>query len=316
MRCNKPNTDHVASFKICANGRPCAEYSLPPTTSKDTNANVIECLIPVEEGDQLTISGLWTGSILHGAFDVVADGSWLSDKRIEGTDGEVKFYKDRRVDVKTVFDFPDEELRGSSAEPDDLVEGVLEVRALADDDIDQLSEHRDGALSVGCLAIICSVNQDTSDNYKEKFSSMTCGDWKKPSNQVYNDGGLPAEFELGVKTTDDTISRKRSSRHMRHFQQTRFGTEPWANLIFYYRSQKAIDDAGAYSSRTTITPLVQHLAASTSPRTMAVVTHLQVETTASPFTEERRLHRRRSSLVNRSFCRRAAVQPATLLPQT
>lgn len=93
MKAVKPKSDQECSFTVSANGIECPEYVLPNTTI--TSGNVLECFIPVSIGDQLTLKGRFDGTVLHGAFDLVADGTFVGDKRIEGRSGQAKFAKVR-----------------------------------------------------------------------------------------------------------------------------------------------------------------------------------------------------------------------------
>ena len=244
MKCHKPNTDQAAEFRICVNGIPCDEYILPTIDSTD-DSNILSCFIPVTEGDQLTISGSFTRSVLHASFDVLADGSFLADKRIEGPkNGEPKFYKKRKLAIKSVFDSPIEEGRMSIYAPDKIVEGNLHVKALRDGyegsplDVDARKH------GVGSLVAVCSMNQRTNDNYENPYKSSTCGDWSSRSQDGVTDGGITPTHELEVKVMDADVSKTKQQKHKRHLIQTGFGLKPWARFIFDYRSQNAIEEAG------------------------------------------------------------------------
>ncbi|KAK5113860.1 hypothetical protein LTR85_010393 [Meristemomyces frigidus] len=239
----RPNTDQEVEFTVLANGIPCDEYILPATASRDSN--VLECFIPVCEGDQLTLSGSFTGSVLHGAFDLLADGSFLGDKRIEGPKtGDTKYHKKRKLDMKTVFDAPIPEGHTSIFPPDKIVEGNLHVKTLRDGyDGSPLSVDAK-KLGVGSLAIVCSLNQRTEENYVEKYPSATCGDWITRGQDGVTDGGVGPTHAIEVKVTDGDVSKTRQQKHRRHLIQTHFGLKPWAKLIFHYRSKEAIEEAG------------------------------------------------------------------------
>lgn len=230
MKCHKPNTDQEVEFTIFANGIQCDEYVSPSSTS-DGDPNVLECFVPVTEGDRLTVSGSFTGTLLHGSFDLLADGSFLADKRIEGSkSGESKYYKKRKLDIKTVFDTPAEEGRTSIFSPDKVVEGNLYVKALRDAYEEAPSNGKAEKLGVGSLAIICSFNQDTHKKYTEKYPSITCGDWASRSQDDVADGGIAPSYEAGFKITNEDVSKTKQQKHKRHNEQTRFGPEPWAKV--------------------------------------------------------------------------------------
>ena len=85
MKAQKPGTDQECWFKVLATGYELPEFELP--TSSTTDQNVVECFIPVSNGDRLTVKGFFSGTVLHGCWDLVVDGSFLGDKRYEGTNG-------------------------------------------------------------------------------------------------------------------------------------------------------------------------------------------------------------------------------------
>ncbi|TKA60980.1 hypothetical protein B0A55_11363, partial [Friedmanniomyces simplex] len=60
MKCHRPGTDQSLELSVFANGMVCEEYELQ--ASSITDPSVVSCFIPVEEGDELTIRGTFTGS--------------------------------------------------------------------------------------------------------------------------------------------------------------------------------------------------------------------------------------------------------------
>lgn len=220
------------------NGLPCAEYTLP-NGIVDSEPNTLSCIIPVSDGDELKIRGYFEGTILHGSVDLLADGSFLADKRIEGSkSGEVKAVK-RKLDFDRVFDMPVPPGHTSIYPSTLVVEGVLTACRLQEtptvaDGVD------DG---VGSLSIVISISEHASDNYETDYSDLTCGSWKTRDIDGVTDGGLPPTHELGVHVTDPNVNPSRQSKHRRHGAQTRFGSKPWAKFIFYYRSRTAIEMA-------------------------------------------------------------------------
>ena len=245
MRCHKPGTDQDATLTVKANGFPCPEFNLPFATSSDPN--IVECFIPVTTGDQLTISGTFNGTCVHGAFDLLVDGTFVGDKRIEGLKtGDIKHWT-RKLSYEKVFDTPIPPGYTSIYTPKEIVEGNLHARLLDD----TLDPARGDQLNVGSLAVIVSVNQKSSDNYVHGYASTICGQWRKTKTNRENagDGGIAPTHELEVKVINgaDALNKNRQSAHRRHFEQLRFGHKPWAKFIFYYRSRMAIETAGCVS---------------------------------------------------------------------
>lgn len=229
MKCHKPNTDQEASVEVFANDYRCPEYVLPSASNSDPN--IVECFIPVSDGEKITIKGNFKGTVLYGAIDLLADGSFLADTHIESRNGEAKV-SIRKIDIQKVFDVP---------EPGGpVVEGDLHVRPLEDGP----SGTSHGECGVGSLAIVISVTQKKDDHYEivPAYPDTTCGGWKERDGAP--DSGIVPTHELSVKVTDDDVHKNRQSKHRRHAKQLRFGSKPWAKFIFYYRSRAAIEAAG------------------------------------------------------------------------
>ena len=246
MKCHKPNTDQDAELVVFANGLMCTEYVLPGKAN--SNPDVVECFIPISDNEQLTVTGTFRGSILTGCIDLLADGSYLADRRMETPHGTGVQYKKRVFDFAKVFDIPGGDPTVSPEKR--VVEGHIYTERL--DQTLNISESADNncknILGLGTLAIVIGVNQETRDLHDHKYASSTCGAWKTRQSRDLVPSGVPATHHLVVRVADDNVSSKRRSKHVRHTQQLRFGDKPWATFIFHYRSRKAVDGAGCVQS--------------------------------------------------------------------
>ncbi|KAK0922425.1 hypothetical protein LTR57_007897 [Friedmanniomyces endolithicus] len=242
MKCHKPGTDQSLELVVFANCRPCAEYELPTATKSDPS--VVRSFVPVEDGQELTVRGTFTGSCLYGSFDLIADGSFLADKRIEAPkDGKIRHYTDRKVDFRSVFDAPKMKGHTSVFAPDRVVEGNLHVKKLGERSKTGGDFPSPNEFGIGSLVILVSLNQRTDDNHTSKYKSLTCGDPDIGRNDD-DDGGISPSYELMVRVLEGEVSKARQAKHKRHSEQTRFGPKPWAKLIFYYRSKASIQQFG------------------------------------------------------------------------
>ncbi|KAK5675799.1 hypothetical protein LTS10_011530 [Elasticomyces elasticus] len=240
MKCHRPNTDQSLNLTIFANGIACPEYTLP--TPSTTDSNIVQCFVPVSEGDELTIRGTFTGSCLHGSFDILADGSFLFDRRIEGQkDGEIRHYTNRKLEFRSFYDAPKVKGHTSIFAPDKLVEGNLHVQARNSPSQTAASFPAPSEFGIGSLAVVVSLNQRNADGYTNKYKSLTCGD-PDIGRKDDDDGGIPADYELMLRPMEGELTKHKGFKHRRHAEQTHFGTKPWAKIIFYYRSQETIDE--------------------------------------------------------------------------
>ncbi|KAK1067343.1 hypothetical protein LTR74_006547 [Friedmanniomyces endolithicus] len=242
MKCHKPGTDQTLELVVFANGRPCEEYELPAATRSDLG--VVRSFVPVEDGQELTVRGTYTGSCLYGSFDLIADGSFLADKRIEAPkDGKIRHYTDRKVDFRSVFDAPKMKGHTSVFPPDRVVEGNLHVKKLGERSKTAAAFPSPNDFGIGSLVILVSLNQRTDDNHTSKYKSLTCGD-PDIGRKDDDNGGIPPSYELMVRVLEGEVSKARQAKHKRHSEQTRFGPKPWAKLIFYYRSKASLQQFG------------------------------------------------------------------------
>ena len=246
MKCRKPNTDQIASISLYANGIKCPEYILPNAST--SNPLTISCFVPVSEGEQITLQGTFTGTVLNASFDLLADGSFVSEKRIEANGRSKSSARPRKLTFEKVFNIP------SAPEVDrTVVEGSLQVKSLAEPPTTACGSGGDGALGVGTIALIISLNQSAEDQYTvtPPYPDMQLGRWRQRlsgsgsgSGSRCGDGGIPPTHELEFVLSDNKVHGTRQSTFRRHFKQTRSGGGPWVRFVFYYRSVGAIIGAG------------------------------------------------------------------------
>ncbi|KAI6836469.1 hypothetical protein KC340_g2099 [Hortaea werneckii] len=246
MKAKRPNTDQEVELVAYANGRPCTEYVLPFEKS-NAESDTLTCFIPVSAGDQLTITGSFSGSVLKGTFDLLADGSFVVQKRIEpmkydGGNSMVKYHGKRSLKFEKVLNVSTEPGRTTTLPSDSVSEGNLHVKTI--------ERHHEAGRSVlesrvGSLTVVCSLAQNEEDTHTHSYNSCTCGSWaQRVSELVRKDGsGIQPEYELEFKATSDAVSKSRANKHKQHYREAKCGSRPWATFVFHYRSKTAIDEA-------------------------------------------------------------------------
>jgi hypothetical protein len=251
MKVHKPGTDCKVEFSIFANGEPCPEYVLPDTDDEDSTASV--CFIAIPDDAAITIHGTFSGSVLFGRVDVLADGSFVADRIIEDAcskEGVLKYWDHRKVDVKTFLHVPDLNDHKPRLRPK-VVEGGLVTKRLSNKEMASTfggGEQATG-IGVGSITLVVSLNQEVFDVYgpegEPAYPSNTLGDWRDRVADVA-DSGIRPEHELKMDVFPDSnpVKDKRATLFWRDTKAARYGPEPWAYLIFYYRTQAAIDAAG------------------------------------------------------------------------
>ena len=254
MKCYKPNSDQECILTVSANGFACPEYILPAQTNFASEpSDILECFIPVSDGDEITISGTFNGTVLHACFDLLADGSFVGDKHIEGakTDG-VRCYRPRKLEYKAVMNVPVPPGWTSKYSSEKVIEGPLCVKKLPENIpmvnkvLDSMSS--DGEqIGVGSIAIVVCLTQSQSedDMHENAYVSMRCGEWLEANSKGekfigMSNGGIVPTHELEVRISDDRVHVNKQSKHRRHFKQQKFGKQLWATFVFYYRSPMAI----------------------------------------------------------------------------
>ncbi|KAI6870990.1 hypothetical protein KC343_g6039 [Hortaea werneckii] len=249
MKAKRPNTDQEVEFVAYANGKPCTEYVqyVLPFDKSNADIDTLTCFIPVNAGDQLTIVGSFSGSILKGTFDLLADGSFVAQKRIEPMKDEegnntVKYHTKRSLKLEKVLNVSTEPGRTTTLPSDSVSEGNLHVKTTE-------GHHGSGRSilesRVGSLTVVCSLAQNDEDTYTHSYNSCTCGSLaQRVSELARKDGsGIPPEYELEFKTTNDAVSKSRANKHKQHYREPKCGSRPWATFVFHYRSKTAIEEA-------------------------------------------------------------------------
>lgn len=250
MKIHKPGTDCEVELSISANGHKCQEYVLPDADDEPT-AGV--CFIPVTDGAEITIQGTFSGSVLEGRIDVLADGAFVANRIIEhpgSKTGVLKCWEKRRIEVKTFLHVPDLDNHKQRLRPK-VVEGRLVATRLKNEDLARPLHGGDNAtgIGVGSIALVVSLNQDVFDTYgtedEATYPSVSLKTWRGRVNDVA-DSGIDPELEMDMEVFPDSdpVKDKRATLFWRDLKQLRPGSEPWAFLIFYYRSQAAINAAG------------------------------------------------------------------------
>jgi hypothetical protein len=250
MKLHKPGTDCEVELSISAGGHKCQEYVLPDADDEPT-AGV--CFIPVSEGAEITVHGTFSGSVLEGRIDVLADGAFVANRFIEhpgSKQGVLKCWEKRKIEVRTFLHVPDMDNHKQRLRPK-VVEGRLAATRLKDEDLARPLHGGDNAtgIGVGSIALVVSLNQDVFDTYgaedEAAYPSVSLKSWRGRVDDVA-DSGIEPEFEMNMEVFHDSdpVKDKRATLFWRDLKQLRPGSEPWAFLIFYYRTQAAIDAAG------------------------------------------------------------------------
>lgn len=242
MRIRKPGTDHVLDITVNVNHQPATEYVLPSSTNSD---GYIDTYIAVSPSQRLTVKTVFSGSILHGQFDLVADGTFCKQNTIEGDSvaGNVKHVK-RSIKWETGYDVPIPPGWTSIEHPTSTFEGELLVGDLNGEVKEVDGGKRPG---VGSLVLVASANQLTTQNYHDREASLVMGSWKDrmAKGEKVRQAKIPPEYALQLRfLRDEKISGKRATIHKNKFNATRYGSKPWGKFCFYYRSLEAIQQAG------------------------------------------------------------------------
>lgn len=250
MRITKPKTDLDLDFKVYADGKPCPEFTLP---DRAVDANAAECFIAVPENATIRIGGTFSGSVLHARVDILADGSFVKGRMIDAPNhaqGKIKYHTNRKVEFKEFLHVPDP--RPDPNRPHQkphVVGGNLVLQQLPASTNSRFLDGDGDTLGVGSLALVFSCNQIASKTHGKDgvpaYPDNTLGAWRRRRDQVHG-VGIRAEHECSVEPYNDSnpANAKKANTFWRDFALARFGDRPIATMVFYYRTQAAIDAAG------------------------------------------------------------------------
>jgi hypothetical protein len=249
MKAVRLDTDHELELSVYVGDKKLQEYVMP---YRHHDANILECFVAVEPKQRLTVKGKFKGTVLAASFDLMVDGSFLADERI--LDKGAPLFMNRSLKFDTVYDFPAEKAGWTSKtnvptdawESDLYVEDIGNMVQLAD--IETEDDGRTERPGVGSLSILANVQN--SERYETRVDpewDIHGGGWLARSKQAVRFNEIDPEYAIEVRhhSKKDKIPQKRSRSHRNHWNvEQRFGLEPWARFIFYYRKQSSIDAAG------------------------------------------------------------------------
>lgn len=253
MRVHKPGTDCEVEFHILADGKKCPEFIRPEDDEEVSTAKT--CFIPVADNATITIQGNFSGSALVGRVDVLADGSFVADRIIDDPSNKeptVKYWSKRKVEVKTFLHVPDLNDKRNHLVRPKIVEGNLVTTRLSPKEAQMPLHGGDQArsLGVGSITLVVSLTQQSDDTHGEKdlpyYPSVTLGSWREIIHEATDSGMRPKhELTMEVFPASNPIKDKKATQFWRDQGARRFGADVWAYLVFYYRTQTAIDESGA-----------------------------------------------------------------------
>lgn len=240
MKCHKPDSDQEAEVTVQFNDYACHEFVLPSTRNADPNA--LECFIPVFDGEKITIKGKFRGTVLHGSIDLLVDGSFVGRSSIWGKNQQPKRYNHKIKFGQGVLTCTEQPENDDVRYRTPVVEGELVARPLHGNPHKGTTQTGHG---IGSIVVIISVNDQVENGYAPTppySNNIKIGRWKDLDDG--QDGGIVPDHQLAFNLTNDDVHPNRQSKFHRHAKETRFGNKPWATFVFYYRSRKAIKDAG------------------------------------------------------------------------
>lgn len=252
MKAHKPNTDCIADLSVYANGKKCPEFVIP--TAEDGPVGSV-CFVPIVDDAMITIQGTFTGTILKGRVDLLADGSFVACRNIESPEEEgLHYFSERKIEIKTFMHVPDLSNHEHKRKPK-VVEGILTAKRLSPK---EQSKPLDGgpdkhSVGVGSLTLIVSLTQDGDETHGKDdsagsvyYEQATLGRWRQSVLDI-KDSRIKPEHELAMEVFTDSnpVKDKRGRTFWREKNEAREGNDqPWAFMIFYYRTQRALDAAG------------------------------------------------------------------------
>lgn len=266
MKARKPNSDQSAEFTAFVDGDECTEYVLPHMPDPEF-PEIVECFIPVKPGNRITIKGKFSGSIMYGRFDILADGAFLHESIAEpkkdhvSKEFEVKYVKDRKVAFDFVLNLPIPRDWNSCEWPKDMYEGYLHAKRLPYDVVGELHRYETPIRGsrrpgLGSVAIVVNASQSAVEEYNDAYWDMTVGNWKHRETKIVRKSGIQPDLEMEFQyKEEEPVSMKRSRKHRTHFEHTKPGAQPWGRFIFYYRLQEHLDLAGCAIRPDTIQDL-------------------------------------------------------------
>lgn len=235
MKCHKQGTDQAVTVTVLADGQECVEFL--PAPAHNARPNVAEFFVPVSGGEHITLRIAIEGTMHQGCFDVLADGNHVEQRRINRK--PAKFVNEH---WETALKF-----KRALAESEDpnhkltvpkVVVGTLSPTAIPP----LIQRNRQADFGVGSIAVVFYSNQrDTEARSSDPPYASQTGFNQRLDGPT---GRIRPTHELKFTTTDDMLRRDKQTLLLKEASGFRPGKEPIMTIIFYYRSQDAIDRFG------------------------------------------------------------------------
>ncbi|KXT09621.1 hypothetical protein AC579_873 [Pseudocercospora musae] len=247
MKAQKPGTDWTANVVLRVNGKPSAEYVLPDKTIDQPN--ILECFVPAAPGQRLAIHGHFAGSTTNFVADLIVDGSFLRQTSFNSSHGLVTKNYNIKFDKAMTIPFPKDWT--SIEHPKGGIEGNMHVDKIDENVAEDFLTYENPVsgsrrAGVGSIQVVLYASQHVMNRHKDKEWNITLGVWKDTERQEKKDvrkSGIKPEYEVKLEKTTEATAKRGFGHHKHWHENTRPGFKEVARLIFYYRSQAAIDAA-------------------------------------------------------------------------
>lgn len=154
------------------------------------------------------------------------DGFFAACKRIEAPkSGDIKIHSNYKLRFEQVFGVPRD--KESSALPlEKVIASHMLIKPLDIPACDTDTTSEGTEFAFGTLTLLVALSRDKSDTHKHAYRSLTCGDLDLDRNS-FQGGEILADYQPGVKVTDDEVDPNRQTRHENNADQQRPGKQPW-----------------------------------------------------------------------------------------
>ena len=229
MKCREPRSDREAEVRVLVDGTTCPEYMWP--RSNQSRKNTTSCLVPVEDGQKITVQCNFLGQAVSASIDLLLQGVFYNGTHF--TRASLNTRAAQSVEFKYAVSKAGRNLEARSIVAQDLTPSRL---GKADEGYNKTSGF--GAISV---VISLCVSPDDTLEYNHDYMTfedaeiipLTCVQqplpiFPRPTHEVTLSQVPYTSSNVSLAVMNATRSHARAP--------ARAGQKPWARFDFYLRS--------------------------------------------------------------------------------
>ncbi|KAJ8611755.1 hypothetical protein MRB53_037762 [Persea americana] len=205
----------------------------------------VDCKDFSRKNDTIEVETIDVSTVLHARFDLTVDGAFVGCRFVEAEKyGNQKKHNNRRIDFKTIS-------TGQRKTRPDLVvaNGVMDVE-MAVKAVRKLDERMytgsGRSYGVGTIVVYIWTEHELTAGCEPSefdFPSGNLDNWIAGDYEVI-DSGLEPKHCITMRNVNPNVVKQKANKFIAQRTDNRYGQQPFAKLVFHYRTKEDLLQAG------------------------------------------------------------------------